>query len=125
MIQNLTTEQLIKMHNTVSLEYIEDDNSMESSLSLSHVHGIVIDELLEELFTHYHEFKKHKHITNMKFWQRSFDPYWMAIIRNVADVNGDGIITSDDFRLFLIVCCLKLTRLGMGELTFAREEGDA
>ena len=58
MIQNMTTEQLIKMHNTVSLEYMEDDNSMESSLSLSHVHGMVIDELLEELFTHYHEFKK-------------------------------------------------------------------
>ena len=46
----------------------------------------------------------------------------MAIIRNVADINGDGLITSDDFRLILVVCCLKLTRLGMGELTLQEKK---
>ena len=112
-IRKMSVKQLTEVLETTTLHYVEKDNSIESSLSFSHVHGAVLDDLLEEIFSHYNEFKKF----NFNFLRHNVDPYLMIILRNVADVNGDGYITSDDFRLFLIVCRLKVTRVGMGELT--------
>ena len=114
----MSIEQLTELRKNATLSYIEDDNVIESLVSLTYVHGAVIDDLLEELFTHYNDFKKF----NLNFWQQSIDPQLMIILRNVADVNGDGYITSDDFRLFLIVCRLKFTPLGMGELTLKEKQ---
>jgi hypothetical protein len=121
--QDVSVDDLKQLRAMAEVKYNEDRGDISSIISTDYVHGCVVDDLLDEVFSSYNDFFKFNIINSIsmafrKSHKRTVDRDIVTIMRNVLDMDNDGMISERDFRHLLIVSRLKFRRMPEAEMDF-------